>query len=182
MGWESSYTGRSSYKYAERLISEGRDILIVSPYIDSYYAEFLLRNGRKKHIKIISSSVEREARKILGRKRSLGNFFATALLVLPLDYLSFTFSVLSIYVILASLLILSMAFYLCIHRKSDIELKIPREFVHAKIYISDGVAIFGSANLTYKGMHENIEHIEVREKENEVNRLKSEFWKIWNST
>ena len=62
-----------------------------------------------------------------------------------------------------------------------IRLKAPKEFVHAKMYVGDETAIEGSANLTYNGMHKNVEQISVTRNEKKIAELKEQFWKLWNS-
>ena len=53
------------------------------------------------------------------------------------------------------------------------------DFVHEKLYISDTVAIVGSANLTYAGMHKNVEHIQMVDDKNEITELKEHFNSLW---
>jgi phosphatidylserine/phosphatidylglycerophosphate/cardiolipin synthase-like enzyme len=53
------------------------------------------------------------------------------------------------------------------------------DFIHEKLYISDTIAITGSANLTYSGMHRNIESINITKNLEEVERLKKHFDRLW---
>jgi phosphatidylserine/phosphatidylglycerophosphate/cardiolipin synthase-like enzyme len=52
-------------------------------------------------------------------------------------------------------------------------------FVHEKLYIGNDKAITGSANLTYNGLHKNIEHIEVINSIERIGKLKSHFNDLW---
>ncbi len=53
-------------------------------------------------------------------------------------------------------------------------------FVHAKIYIADNErAISGSANLTYSGLHSNVESLSIAETKEEVQQIEMEFRRIW---
>jgi len=53
-------------------------------------------------------------------------------------------------------------------------------FVHEKIYIGSDTAITGSANLTYSGMHRNIEHIEITHDPERIAELGRHFNGLWN--
>ena len=176
-----SYTGKSSYKYVERLLRESRELLIVSPFIDAYYAKMLRSCGSRKRIRIISSSIDAMARKLLETGRPIGPFLSLLFLIAAFDYLAYLLSFLLVYILPASAIIVLIAFAAMLNNDNHIELKVPKEFVHAKMYISDRECILGSANLTYRGMHLNTEHIEVKKDAVEVDRLRSEFWKIWRS-
>lgn len=53
-------------------------------------------------------------------------------------------------------------------------------FVHAKIYIADNeLAVQGSANLTYSGLHSNVESLSIAETKEEVQQIEMEFRRIW---
>lgn len=53
-------------------------------------------------------------------------------------------------------------------------------FVHAKIYIIDNEsAVSGSANLTYSGLHSNVESLSIAETQEEVQQFEMEFRRIW---
>lgn len=173
------YSGQQCYKFAEGLIRRGREILIVSPYIDGYYARFLMENSDGKKIKILSSSMDPEAKRILRRKKPLGMLSAVSLLVLSVDYLSLTARLLTIFVIVVSAIILAVALVAFKLKKYEMEVKVPRGFVHAKMYISENEAIHGSANLTYSGMHKNVEHIEVIREREKIEMLRKEFYRLW---
>lgn len=176
----SSYSGTNAYKEVERLIKKGREVLIVSPYLDRYYARFLLNNSRGKEISIIASSLDSETEKLLRKGVLPLQIVLLAIFSLALDYLLFQYGVLHYAgIALSVLIILVLLLALASIKPQNIRLKVPKSFVHAKMYIADNRAIAGSANLTYKGMHRNIEHIEIIESEDEVSRLRKQFWEIW---
>ncbi|HUB92346.1 MAG TPA: phospholipase D-like domain-containing protein [Candidatus Saccharimonadales bacterium] len=178
-GNDSYYTGRECYRFAERLIREGREILIVSPYIDEYYARFLSDNSGGKRIRIISSSMDQKARKLLGKGRPLGALLYALVIILALDYLAYREGVFSAMLALLSAAIFLLGLAVFASKKKDIEIRTPVEFVHAKMYINEREAIHGSANLTYNGMHRNVEQIEMIRESGKVERLREEFFRLW---
>ncbi|MDE1846217.1 MAG: phospholipase D family protein [Candidatus Micrarchaeota archaeon] len=178
-----SYSGKECHRYVERLIKEGKSLLIVSPYIDSYYAKFLLANSRGKTIRVLSSSIDSRAKSLLTKGKFPTGMALFAVWVLLLDVLLYLLGLFG-YAIYASALLAMLLILLLLSlgkRPKNIALKIPGEFVHAKMYLSEGRAINGSANLTYSGMHKNVEHIEIIEDETQRRELEAQFWKIWNS-
>jgi phosphatidylserine/phosphatidylglycerophosphate/cardiolipin synthase-like enzyme len=81
---------------------------------------------------------------------------------------------------IVALALASFALMLRSRRSTAIQLKVIRDkFVHEKLYISNGTAVIGSANLTYSGMHKNIEHVEVIRNGKEVDALKRHFEELW---
>ncbi|MCW4000067.1 MAG: phospholipase D-like domain-containing protein [Candidatus Bathyarchaeota archaeon] len=53
-------------------------------------------------------------------------------------------------------------------------------FVHAKIYLFDKkFGVSGSANLTYSGLHTNVESLNQSETENEFQQLETDFMRLW---
>jgi HKD family nuclease len=53
-------------------------------------------------------------------------------------------------------------------------------FVHAKIYLVDKrFGVSGSANLTYSGLHTNVESLNMAETENEIRQLETDFMRLW---
>lgn len=177
----SYYSGRECYKHTERLLKGGKELLIVSPYIDAYYARFLINNSSGKRIRIISSSMDLEAKNIFSGGRPIGLFVATVLIVFGIDYLIYSIGLLSAVLLIASFLTILAVMILFTRIKYNISIKIPKNFVHAKMYITEKGAIHGSANLTYKGMHKNVEHIEITSEKEKVERLRKEFLRIWGS-
>src|SRR5271157_2748957 len=50
------YSGSDSYKFVDKLIKSGSgEMLVVSPYIDNYYARVLLRASRRRRFRVITS-------------------------------------------------------------------------------------------------------------------------------
>ncbi len=180
--WKKNfYThGRESHRYVEDLIRNGKEICIVSPYIDAYYASFLRKNAFRKKIYILSSSLDPTAKKILQAEGFTLGVFVFAALVAIMDVLFLYARLMNIELLLASvgIVLLRIAIFR-IFDKNMIRIRIPHNFVHAKIYVSGKMAVSGSANLTYRGMHSNIEHIEVTRDRSAVERLRKEFWELW---
>ena len=179
-GTDESYSGRQCYKYVESLIQDAKELLVVSPYIDSYYARFLIENTKGKRVRVISSSMDPEAGRILRGKRPLGMLLSSLAIILSLDYLAYANGAISAYILMPSALLAVTAFVLFGRHPNGIDVRIPHSFVHAKMYISDKAAMHGSANLTYSGMHRNVEHIEVTSDRARIARMKKEFDDIWN--
>ncbi len=177
-----SYSGRESYRYVERVIRNGRNVAISSPFIDSYYANFLVRNAKGKRIRVLSSSMEKGAEKILngGGIRWWTLKLSSATLAFNIFLFAFKLSTLPVIAASAAIILACIAFF----RRGNpgISVKIPKSFVHAKMYIADNEAAEGSANLTYAGMHKNIEHVEVVTDPEDVKELRYQFQKIWESS
>ncbi|MDE1851703.1 MAG: hypothetical protein KGH69_03385 [Candidatus Micrarchaeota archaeon] len=174
------YSGRSCYRHVDRLIRRGRRVLIVSPYVDDYYAKFLLANSQGKEIYLLSSSVERSVRRRLEGRLPAAKMAAGAAVIAAVEYMLFAIGAQLIYLFLYPLL-MAVALYIVVLPRR-IKLKVPKSFVHAKLYISEDEAVRGSANLTYRGMHSNIEHIEVVRDRKEIGSMANEFWRLWNSS
>ncbi len=177
----SSYSGTESYKYIEGLINDSKRVLVISPYIDAHYAKFLARSSKGKEIYVISSSLERGPKEILvGRKANAVVLLLIAIaLILGFALLFMSYFVVGCTVLIVS--VISLYFEMADVGVSNIRLKVPAHFVHAKMYIGDGKAIHGSANLTYKGMHRNIEHVELTKDPMQLKNLESQFWRLWHS-
>lgn len=176
----SSYYGNMAYKYVDKLLKSEKDLLIISPYIDDYYADYLARHSRGKSIHIISSSIKNSAAKKL-RRGGFANAAIAAFILASVNWLLLLLGLFSVYFAAASMLFVLVLLFLSLTQRSRIYLKIPQEFVHAKMYVGDGSAIDGSANLTYMGMHKNIESIRVTSDAREVEKMKRNFWTLWNS-
>ena len=178
----SSYYGKEAYKHVDKLLNSERKVLIVSPYIDDYYASYLVERSPGRSFHIISSSISGVAAKKLSRT-GLGNALTSTFLSISVNWLILLLGHFNPYLafttIGAGMLLVA---YSLVHRNS-IYLKIPKNFVHAKMYIGDKMAIEGSANQsTYAGMHKNIESIRVISDQKEINELKHSFWALWNSS
>ncbi len=178
------YSGSDCHEYIDRLILNGEDIQIVSPYVDKHYARFLLDNAGKKRIRIISSSMSAEATRILSRNSNIKIFSAVIVAILGVDYLVYVNLKFPMFV--AILLFSAFASYISFVAlnpgKTRIVVRKPEGFVHAKLYISENEAIHGSANFTYNGTHSNIEHIEIIKDMERVIKLKKEFEQLWVSS
>ncbi|MGC8676209.1 MAG: phospholipase D-like domain-containing protein [Candidatus Micrarchaeia archaeon] len=178
-GHEYDY-GDRSYVAVDKLIKESKSLCIISPYIDEYYAKYLVKHAKGKRIRIISSSISRRAEKRLAR-RSLKRLAAFLLAVAMLNY-ALAGSGIEPLVGMASVLCSSA--YVLVYlsdatNKMGISLKTPRQFVHAKLYIGDNFAVEGSANLTFAGMHKNIEQTRRIENSEEVQALRNDFERLW---
>ena len=99
-------------------------------------------------------------------------FFAIANI---LEY--FVLGINEVFIIGTSLFLI--IFLVIFPKGSKVELRKPKGFVHAKFYIGDNEAIQGSANLTYNGMHKNLENISIIRNERDIEKLRKEFYKIW---
>ncbi|VVB76767.1 PLD-like domain protein [uncultured archaeon] len=180
-GWKhQSYSGSSSYLYVEDLLRRQKNLLIVSPFIDGYYARYLLSHSHGKNIRIISSSMQDDAAKLLRNtdlRPALG--FASAVFVANVAFFLLGWQ----FIAFAALSSIAAAAFIALSFKkhSGITVKVPKSFVHAKMYIGDDLAIEGSANLTYAGMHKNVEHVEVITDRARVAELRRQFIELWNS-
>jgi len=175
-----SYYGQDTYKNVEKLIRSEQNILIVSPYIDDYYARYLVNHARGKSIHILSSSVKRSAAKKLGSGKPREAIYFV-FLVAFFNILFLSIKILEIYFVTVSFTIAFLWLLYSVLDKRKIYLREPKEFVHVKLYIGDRAAIDGSANLTYAGMHKNVERINVTRDRARIAELKKQFWGMWNS-
>ncbi len=190
MQGRKSLSGSQSYKPVEHMIfSRGRELRIISPYISPYYMKMLLRISRRKSVYIITSPSTYDSLS--------GQFGIKAHRLGPKPLHGGILILISIFLALLSQYLLSLIaldFFgiwviayiisLFLSKKSRKNLHMKKtsgEFVHEKIYISDDEAIVGSANLTFSGMHKNIEHIELIKDPAEIKHLKSHFMGIWAS-
>ncbi len=175
------HSGTNSYFYVEKLLTSSKELLIVSPYIDAYYAKFLLSNSRHRKIRVVSSSIDRDAERILHHKRHAPTFIIITLIVLLVAWAYYALGALTIASAGAALFVIIATGVLMLGPGNGIPLRKPKGFVHTKLYIGVSYAIEGSANLTYKGMHENTEHISVIRDEKTLSQLREEFYKLWNT-
>ncbi len=158
------HVGRGVGLIIERaILSAERRIVVCSPWISEKYAEILSRKAREGvEVHVVTS----EAPAPLLRRD---------LRWLPLLFLSIALAALSIYtsqslplLLSAGLLTLSL---LLLARRPVVDIHVPPGFVHAKIYVVDGVAYLSSANLTESGMHGNVEFVVVVDDPREVERI-----------
>lgn len=184
MQGEEHYSGSSSHKLVDGLISgPGSELLVVSPYIDNYYARALLKASKRKKVRIITSPDALEYRnsflKSLGAQKMKGYAKAT----LYFSVLSAVTVCFGLYYMIAPVIAITALMFLLMLRARNstaIQLKvIKKPFVHEKLYVCNGVAVTGSANLTYSGMHRNVEHVDLTRKEELVSALKDHFEELW---
>ncbi len=179
-----SYSGQDSYRQVDPMIAHARRLMIISPYISNGYARALAaRAASGASVRVITSESAVGGSSILIGNYGMTHVRAVLFLVL-LDaisiYLGFVYTTIIISFMIAVLGVLSFA------RRRGISLnmsvKVSRDkFVHEKIYLSDDMAITGSANLTYSGMHRNVEHIYVIRDPARVKELRAHFEGLWAS-
>lgn len=185
----TSYSGDSSYRIVDALIRNGdRELLIVSPYISNYYSRMMLGMPRWKRVRIITSDSSMRYRDSLlrGMRRPFNpgryyRFFAYVVLMQAVAlYMRFVGVAVAIFLFMGA----AAAALLFWHRRNpngNIEVRvIDRKFVHEKLYIAESEAVVGSANLTYRGMHKNIEHVEAIDDPARVAELRRHFESLWN--
>ncbi|MEM3791432.1 MAG: phospholipase D-like domain-containing protein [Candidatus Micrarchaeaceae archaeon] len=167
--------GKGAYKDIETLIRNGKRIFIISPYIDPYYAKFLC-SMKGKRIFIISSNMSKEAKKIIeGRINKSFVFLSAFALSVMFFSLYFGYS----YILIFASIIFAVSIRKAFSSNKNIEAREPKEFTHAKLYMSEDLAIVGSVNLTFYGTHKNIETWEIIDKKDEIEKLLKKFRKIW---
>jgi phosphatidylserine/phosphatidylglycerophosphate/cardiolipin synthase-like enzyme len=165
---DQGYSGNQSHIAVEKLLAGGGDLRIITPYIDAFYARKLLGYAGRGKVFLITYNApnNREALAILSRGKQPGALLAAAyfaalavlLWIASLHGIAMVSTALAAGVILLYILVLRPR---ASRNLSRIKVKVMHSlFVHEKIYIGNAMAIVGSANLTYNGMHKNIEHIE----------------------
>ncbi|MDE1768209.1 MAG: hypothetical protein KGH64_06490 [Candidatus Micrarchaeota archaeon] len=177
----SYYYGSDTYKHINQMIKRSVQMNIVSPYIDAYYAKIIRKNAPRVEFNIITSSIDKDAKRILTSRGSVPLLLVGLLLSVMLLYVEFTLGVHG-YLIGISAVPLVFGFYRYRSKNSSvrrIHLKVPKQFVHAKMYVSNDQAILGSVNLTYKGTHRNVEHIDIIRNGDEVYKIREQFWDMW---
>jgi len=177
------YSGSDSYRYVDKLINDnGCALRIVSPFITPDYANELQRIAKKKRVYVITSRAQSQKQNmaigILQTRRKLVDF--KAILIISI-FLYLMFALNQFVYFAAGLVVLAIAILLWLKGpRSNLRLKVVTDkFIHEKLYISDDNAIVGSANLTYAGMHKNIEHIELINEQDKVNQLSEHFDELW---
>ncbi len=184
---EESYSGDSSYKYVDELINDqGQELMVVSPYISEYYASILAGLSGRKRIRVITSRSSL-GYSSLGRHMSASLATEIKIIVFAsmLDaasiYLHFLYTTAILTAIIA--IVAAFAHAKRKRRRENMQVKISdKRFIHEKIYIGKGSAIVGSANLTYNGMHKNIEHIELIKEPEKISNLREHFEALWKTT
>jgi hypothetical protein len=175
------YSGSSSYKHVDRIIKGRSKLLMVcTPYIDRHYIDMLIKESRRKRVLLISSKASEEKLKRLkmtGVNRDAAFFSVLYSLFLIVVYPRWTlFPILFLAPLLISLVILILSV------RGNMRVKIIKDrFVHEKLYISDGIGATGSANLTFAGMHMNVEHIDIVSDRDKLSALRAHFMELWRS-
>lgn len=179
------YSGDSSYKYIDRLIKNwDRELRVISPYISSHYARMLAGAGRRKRVMVITSRRSLETFKSHGFGR-LKLYIKLLVYLALLDAIAIYLNFFAVVVVLSLFVFIDIALFYRMYRsrllpRASIKVATSR-FVHEKLYISNSVAITGSANLTFQGTHRNIEHIEIINDPEKISRLRSHFDRLWKS-
>lgn len=189
MAPDKAESGKNSYRIVERIIfSKGKSLYIISPYVSGYYAKMLARVALRKNVYLITT--EQTKRTVFGRPgriaapgpRPLHGAYVAAIAALAYFLGMYAFALIFIDVFglwLAMLALHRIAFR---GRRPRINVRsVNDSFVHEKIYIGEGIAATGSANLTYAGMHRNIERMEAFSGHDDVARLKRHFDELWKS-
>lgn len=183
------YSGDSSYKYVDKLVKNSDpELMIISPYISNHYTKMLINQSGRKKIRVVTSDSSMgykdsmlknlAANSVNGYLKAIAFFFVFVLIsiYLQLIYIAATLS----------LLVLALVVLAYKRRKdtnSNLRVKVSnRKFVHEKLYIGADIAIVGSANLTFNGMHKNVEHIEILKNQEKIAALKRHFEEMWKST
>ncbi len=179
------YSGSDTYKYIDELINDnGSELKIVTPYLGISYARKLLSISKRKRIRLIVSGdqnkKDEDAVKLLlnrGRRIDWKLAFFLVIAMVASAFIKVYLATL----VFGLLLVLSIyLMYVLNPRGRRISVKIStRKFIHEKMYISDGKAIVGSANLTYSGTHRNVEHIEIIKGSRRIKELNEHFEDIW---
>ena len=179
------YSGSDTHKHIDALINDnGRYLRIITPYIGISYARMLLSISKRKRIELLisgdSNKKDEEAVSLLLKKgRRMDKR-----LVLILFIAMVASAIIKLYLITIGfgvLLAIAILFGLVLNPGGrDITTKIATDrFVHEKMYISENMAIVGSANLTYSGTHRNVEHIEIIKDKERIEQLNRHFKDIW---
>ncbi len=160
--------------------------MVISPYIGKYYAKMLADQASKKHVSVITSNsdINRDAVSLIRKNRPGSGFVKAAIYFIILEAIFFFLKLyyLEVFVIPVIAVLLVLAVAARSSRKGRVALKIPDgQFVHEKVYITDDMAIVGSANLTYSGTHKNIEHVEVISDKSKIYELERHFNGLWRS-
>ncbi|HUY70047.1 MAG TPA: phospholipase D-like domain-containing protein [Candidatus Baltobacteraceae bacterium] len=186
---DEQYSGDSSYRFVDKLImADSRKLLVVSPYIGNSYAKLLISEARRKKVYVVTSqsSLEYENSVLKGipeigaMKRYLKPMAYFSVITAFAVYFNLSYFV---YPLIAIVLVFVALTYLTYRKtRSNFLLKVSREkFVHEKLYINDREAIVGSANLTFSGMHKNVEHIQMIRDMKKRDALEDHFKKLWSS-
>ena len=183
-GW---YSGSASYLIVERLIKErSKTLRVVSPYITPYYAKMLIGASRGKEVRVITSDsdISKDALRMMGKRTGVGPYAKTASYFIALEAVLLLLKLYAAaFVVAPAFAVLVLLFslrYASAGRRRLYVKVIGGRLVHEKLYISDSRAVVGSANLTYGGMHRNVEHLELINDSEKVKGLAGHFDSLWN--
>lgn len=184
---DASYSGTESYRYVERLIREGHDVDIVSPYIGLSYAKMLAKHARKYNVRLVTSRSRTNTEALAYLNGVMNPYRRWLKAALFFGLLSAAALALGFTEALALLVAIAAAMAcvgILLRGKGPRRFKVRLcrdTFVHEKLYIADGMAIVGSANLTYSGLHRNVEHVEVITAKDRLEQLAGHFSGLWDS-
>jgi phosphatidylserine/phosphatidylglycerophosphate/cardiolipin synthase-like enzyme len=177
------YEGVDTYKFIDPLLNDGgRTLSLITPFISTYYSRKLLAVAGRKRVRLITSGsdINKKALGMIhaGRRgvylRVLLYLFALSALLFYFNLILFAVGVSAAFAAVLALMILTLT------GRKAVEVRVVRHlFIHEKAYISETMAITGSANLTYSGTHKNLEHIDVIDDAQEIKRLSEHFEKLW---
>ncbi len=185
---DKGYSGRESYKFVEPLLkSKSSELRVVCPFITAAYARLLVGESARKEVSVITSNSEITAAglKILRKGRRGSVFIKIAIYLLILEVIFFLFKLYLLELAVLPFIVICVMLAAMIHsaaKKRRLRVRVSEEhFIHEKIYITDSCAITGSANLTYAGLHKNVEHLEMTYSTEKIGELRTHFWKLWKS-
>ena len=188
MPGEQGYSGSGSYRYVEALIrGRGRSLKVICPFITPAYAKMLVKQSAFKDVSVITSNskISAQAVRIMMRGRRFPYATLSAYFII-LSMLLYAFRLYLAELValpLAAIVIAVTVLHYAKPKKQRISVKVASEsFVHEKIYLSEEEAIVGSANLTYAGLHKNVEHIEVIRDKDKLKELERHFNELWANT
>ncbi len=183
---ERSRSGSDTHRIVDALLKDdSRELLVITPYLDLFYARVLAKLSSRKRIFILTSRapVNSAALKELSRYNPWRVLKMAAYLAVLSGILVF----LRLYGF-AALFLAMVGFALAYAAwksgtgRRNMHLKVTRgRLVHEKIYISEKGVVTGSSNLTFNGTRRNVEHVDYTDDERKVAELRAHFWKLWRS-
>ncbi len=180
------YSGSESYRYVEPILKDSAgELLVISPYIGMGYAKMLVSLGKRKRVRVITSSYSEPVKDYIShRSRHLLYGYVKVILLFAIAaavsvYFGLYAFAMASAAVGAVLLLIALALHR-FSRNSDIEIRISYDkFVHEKAYISRDAAAVGSANLTYSGMRKNVERVEVIKDSARIEGIRRHFFDLW---
>ncbi len=183
---DTSYSGSDSHRFVDALIMESGNLDVVSPYISAGYARMLSEHASRYRVRVVTSGMDQNepALSEFGHSRAYQKWLKGALFFLLLTALAGALGLYYALAVLAPVTVL-LAFGASLfarRRQGNLRVKVAnRVFVHEKLYLCDRVAITGSANLTFSGMHRNVEHLDIAVSRERVEALREHFEELWSS-